>query len=354
MLPVDVFEKYKNYVVFTALKKDLLCTYVMYDHNYVAVYTNRLDMVKVAFDNNYLFESCDHDKIIGIMTVIYEEHLFENRYCSNTYKDSEPVLKTHPMYVEGVGNSFFEIGNLEIHIFHYPNEIVNINNKKSFEYCSFVGKEEDIVRELLCGYKKILARYNHLSGTYSIHGAAVSDGEKGFLFLSGSRVGKSTLFLNLIASGYYPLNDDIIFWEKGVNKEIFISGCATLPQLRKGTFENIVPVLSLQQRINSSSLEDDELMRHSYSFFERKVDLHAIIIPELGHKKCSIIKIDNASALKKELRACMVHGNYDVDEKYLNSIKALNSIPTYKIHMSKNYVEICDMLQNFFEGLLIT
>ena len=57
-----------------------------------------------------------------------------------------------------------------------------------------------------------------------------------------------------------------------------------------------------------------------------------------------IKKID---VFKKELRACMVHGNYEIDERFLESIKSLNSLPTFKLCMSKNYNEVCQVLNDF-------
>ena len=43
----------------------------------------------------------------------------------------------------------------------------------------------------------------------------------------------------------------------------------------------------------------------------------------------------------------MVHGNYEIDERFLESIKSLNSLPTFKLCMSKNYNEVCQVLNDF-------
>lgn len=166
------------------------------------------------------------------------------------------------MYTEGAANSFFKIGDLEIHVFHYPHEIVNINNKRSHEFRSFVGTDEDIIRELLYGMKKILSRYNHSKGVFSIYGAALAKTKRGYLFLSGSRVGKSTLFVSLILLGFVPINDDIVFWSRNNHEQVIISGCATLLLLRKNTFDSIVPVQPMQQHnLHSSHLSNEILSK---------------------------------------------------------------------------------------------
>ena len=345
---MNIFEKYKEYVVFTSLKKELSVFYFLYENNYVAVYSNRPDKLELVFDTRFLFQNCDAaNKIIGKLIVCYEEHLFEKRYNYDTYRDGEFVLKSHPMYIEGITNSFFEIGDLEIHVFHYPREIVNVNNKKSLEFCSFVGTEDDIIRELLYGMKKILSRYNHFKGVFSIHGAALSNNKKGYLFLSGSRAGKSTLFVNLMLSGLIPINDDIVFWSLNDHKEVVISGCATLPQLRKGTFDTVVPIQSMQCHNLHSSHLCNEILSKVNNSYDKTAILQAIFIPELGYDTSTISEIKKIDVFKKELRACMVHGNYEIDERFLESIKSLNSLPTFKLCMSKNYNEVCQVLNDF-------
>lgn len=346
---MNIFEKYNDYVVFTSLKKDLSVFYFMYNGNYVAVHTNRPDKLEVAFDTRFLCQNCESDKVIGNILVCFDEHLFEKRYDYDTYTDGEFVLKSHPMYIEGVANAFFEIGDLEIHVFHYPHEILNINNKRSLEFCSFVGTDEDIVREFLYGMKKILSRYNHSKGVFSIHGAALAKNKEGYLFLSGSRAGKSTLFVNLISSGFVPINDDIVFWSRNNHKEVVISGCATLPQLRKNTFDIIVPVQSMQHHNLHSSHLSNEILSEINDNYDKNAILQAIFIPEFGYDKSSINEINKTDIFKKELRACMVHGNYEIDEQFLEAIKTLNSLPTFKFCMSKNYNDVCQTLNHFLE-----
>lgn len=345
---MNLFEKYKDYVVFTSLKKELHCLNFKYNDSYIAIYTNQPDKLKLVFDEKCLFQNCDVDvnNVIGKLVVYCEAHLFERRYDCDDYTDGKPVLKSHPMYVDGIINSFFEVGDLEIHIFHYPREIININNKKSFEFCSFVGTNEDVTRELLSGVKKIISRYNHLKGIFSIHGAGLGKEENGYLFLSGSRAGKSTLFVNLVSSGFTPINDDIVFWSKKNNNEIVISGCATLPQIRTGTFDSVVPVGSLQNNDLQSPHFFREIIK-SNNNYNRSILLQAIFIPEIGHDKSSIRRINNTDVFRKELRACMVHGNYEIDECFLESIKVLNSIPTFKFCMSRDYNEVCQVLNCF-------
>lgn len=344
---MEIFEKYKNYIVFTSLKKELSVCYFKYNNIYVAIHTNRPDKLGTAFSKTFLYQYCELNKIVGNLLVYYDEHLFEKRYNYDSYSDGEFVLKTHPMYIDGITNSFFEIGDMEIHVFHYPHEIVNINNKNSLEFCSFVGTIEDITRELLYGMKKILSRYNHSHEVFSIHSAALAKDKKGYLFLSGSRSGKSTLFVNLVLDGFEPINDDIVFWSLNNNKQIIIDGCATMPQVRKNTFDTIIPVQTMQdfdfaylENVISSHIDNNIAI------------LQAIFIPEFGYDETSIVKVERADIFKKELRACMVHGNYEIDEKFLESIKTLNAIPTFKLCMSKDYNEVCQILNHFINNCL--
>lgn len=346
---MDMFEKYKDYVIFTSLKNELSVSYFMYNGNYIAIYTNRPDKLGFAFEPRFLYGNCETDKIIGQLVVFFDQNLFEKRYDFNSYNDGDFILKSHPMYIEGVSNSFFELCNYEVHIYHYPHEIVNINNKKSLDFFSFVGMDEDIVRELLYGIKKIISRYNHSKGIFSIHGAALRSNKKGYLFLSGSRAGKSTLFVNLIFDGFAPINDDIVFWAKNNNNEIIINGCATLPQLRENTFKKVVPVQTLRKyTIDNHDLRNEILSKYTEEYSEDSV-LQAIFVPEFGYDKSSVNEISNADIFRTELRACMVHGNYEVDECFLDSIKRLNSLPTFKFCMSNNYDEVCHTFNSYLE-----
>lgn len=43
----------------------------------------------------------------------------------------------------------------------------------------------------------------------------------------------------------------------------------------------------------------------------------------------------------------MVHGNYEIDEQFLEAIKTLNSLPTFKLNMSQNYNEVFQTLDRF-------
>ena len=347
---MNIFEKYKDYVIFSSIKKELSIVYFTYNENYVAIHTNRPEWLNWAFDSNFLCNNCKNGNLIGKITIYFDENLFEKRYDYDTYADGEFVLKSHPMYVEGVTNSFFEIEDLEIHVFHYPRKIISINNKRSFEFSSFVCTKEDLIRESLYGIKKILSRYNHYKGVFSIHAAALSRNEKGYLFLSGSRVGKSTLFVNLFFDGFEPINDDIVFWSYKHGK-IVIHGCATLPQLRKNTFDAIIP---------HKSMPTDNLLEYQSNFnyyslygckLNKRTPLDAIFIPQFGYAKSSIERIKNLDVFKKELRACIAHGNYEIDESFLEAIKSLNAVPTFKFCMSADYNEVCSTLNNFLVKL---
>lgn len=345
---MNIFEKYKDYVIFTAVKNDLPVIYFLYDEKYIAIYTNCPDKLGFVFVPHFLYEDCEKDKIIGNLVVYFDSNLFEKRYDFSDYNDSDFVLKTHPMYINEVNNSFFELGDYEIHIYHYPHEIINVNNKRNSDFLSFVGVEEDIVRELLYGTKKIISRYNRTKSIFSIHGAALKKDEKGYLFISGSHAGKSTLFVNMLFNGFKPLNDDIVFWKEN-NDRIILSGCATLPQLRKDTFEKVLPIKILQRHLISKCDLHNEILREYIGGYGEDSALQSIVIPQLGYDKSYIKKVDNMEVLKIVLRACMVHGNYETDEIFLNSLKKLSSFPMFKFCMSNNYDEVCSIFNNWIE-----
>lgn len=345
---MDIFEKYKDYIIFSSLKQEFPNNYFRYENYYISIQTNKSEYLKYVFDARLLCQKCREEDIIGHLLVYFDEHLLAKRYDYQTYHDGEIVSKSHPMYIEGVTNSFLEFGDAEIHIYHYPHEIINIFHKKSFEFFSFVSSEDDILRELLYGVKKILSRYNYFKRIYSIHGAAVVKEGKAYLFLSGSRGGKSSLFINLISNQYHPINDDIVFWTK-IKDKVKLFSCGTLPQIRRDTFKKVKPVKSIQGVDFSELRSAEEIMSKAIHEEDRDAILEAVFIPEIGYERSLITEVAKESVLKKELRACMVHGNYEADKDFLESFKILNAYPVYKLCMSDNYEEVCQTIDDFLK-----
>ena len=344
----DIFEKYKDYIIFTSIKQEIPVTYFKHNKLYIGIHTNKTEYLRYVCDARFLYKNCPEDKIIGNIFLYFDENMFAKRYDYQTYNDGEYVLKSHPMYIEGVNNTFFEIDGTEIHIYHYPREVVNIFHKKSLQFYSFISSKKDVIGEALFGIKKILSRYNYFNGVYSIHGAAVAEKGKGLLFLSGGHAGKSSLFINLIASKYMPLNDDIVFWTR-IGTEIKLFACGTFPQIRKDAFKKVKQVDSIQHIDFNNLCSVSEFMSKISYNIDTDVILSAIFIPEMGYDQTSIIEVTSEESLRKKLRACMAHGNYEVDEKFLENFKILINCPTYRLCMSNNYNDICKAIDNFFE-----
>lgn len=343
----DIFEKYRDYIVFTPIKRDNIILYLKYDNGFIKVNTNNNTIVKQVYDHRYIFnEISNNDKIIGEITLILDENIFNSCYNVNTYDDSKILDKSHPMYKEGVNNEFYETQNSEIYVYHYPSESFCVFIKKNLIYVALVGNINDAVDYLRFGLKKVLSRYNSLRKIYSIHASAINFRGKGFIFLSGSQSGKSSLYINLLANKkYLPINDDIVFWkqEKG---NIVLKGCPILPLIRTVKNGNIRFTNELVERINC---QKDFVFTNFDKDLTESVKLECIFIPQLGHIKTCITEIDINTQFKKVLRACMVHNVVEFDDLHYNAIKKLLKFNYFKLEMSYDYNEIFKNIDRFIE-----
>ena len=333
-ISVDLLSKYKDNIVFLPFKSELKLLYLRYEDKYIRLLYNTADeAVYMSYSKAFVYRTIDTPKnIIGSITIILDRHLFGERYDKKSYIEGEILAKEHPMYIENVTNTFFETNEYIIHLYHYPNEYINIIKKTNEEFLAIVGDEIDASTQLIYGIKKIISYFNSCRNIYSLHCSAVKKDGKAFVFLAGSYSGKTTLFLNLIHNGYEPINDDIAFWEYHDNN-IYIKGIPILFSKRKDKNGLIMSDGYLRA-------ERDENQKDIYSnnvFCESIVD--TVFIPEYGHVSSAIADFKSIN-IKKLLRACSIHSDLVADERFVQSINGLLTCSFRKLEMSNDYNDI--------------
>lgn len=329
-----MFSKFKNNIVFLPAKSQFKIKYLRYGEVFIKVLYNMSDeIVNNSYSKKYIYSDISNsEKIVGSITVLFDDNLYASRYDRSTYVEGEILTKSHPMYVENVSNVFFETDNEFIHIFHYPNEYVTIMKKDKNEFLSIVSNEQDATAQLLFAIKKLISRYNYCNNVYSLHCAAVRKNGKILLFLGGSYSGKTTLFLNLIFNGYEPINDDVAYW-KFENGKVFVSGLPSCYNIRKRPDDLI---MSNGYLIHHTNFDVDNYYSDNvFDFYE----VNNIYISEFGYDKTEIVenvKIDR----KRILRACAIHTDLYPTNDFLNAFNGLLSCEFKKLNMSSDYNEV--------------
>lgn len=335
---MKIEDKFNEYIIFTPLKAELQTMYLRYEDKYIEVnYNCDKSIFYDAYNKNYILNNITSNlEKIGDIQIIIDNDLFPCRYKSDEYYEGQFIKKNHPMYLEGRRNNFFETDDLLIFIYHYPNEYINIIKKNSTKFMSIVKNNNDALQQLVYGIKKILAGYNAKKGIYTIHGSAVKKDGEGSLFIGGSYSGKTTIFLNMISNGYYPINDDIVFWYKKNNK-IYIKGSPIVLHKRKNSDE-----LNMSSKIHNSN----ELLDYiNMVYDENEVVLKNIFISKFGFDGSNIKKLDNIDH-KKFLRACTVHYSIEVDENFYDAYTQLISLSIYNLEMSKDYNSVLKCIES--------
>ena len=254
----------------------------------------------------------------------------------DTYDDNHPTSKTHPMYIEGVTNTFFEYGEKITHIFHYPNESINIFDKNQEEYFSLVSNTKDAIKFSVNGIKMIAGSINLKRKIYSMHSSAVSFQGKGYVFLGGSHSGKTSIYINLLCKGFLPINDDVVFW-RVKDEAIVLSSLPTVFNLRN-------------QKSSEIKMTDDYIqlknMAKEYSVFSKNnyitnVELDAVFVPEFGYEETVVSKISPKDVLKKIARACTSHSFLEVTDDFHKNFNQLLQCEFYSLKMSNDYNDVC-------------
>lgn len=242
------------------------------------------------------------------------------------------------MYIENVTNTFFETDEHIVHIYHYPNEYVNLMKKTTDDFLAIVSNEIDASMQLIYGIKKIISYFNFGRGIYSLHCSAVKKDGKALIFLAGSYSGKTTLFLNLIHNGYEPINDDIVLWKYHDNK-VYIKGIPILFNKRKD-----INGVTMSERYLHAEREGDIQNVYSDNVFQETV-VDTIFMPEHGHTDSTITNCEHID-LKKILRACSVHTDLVANEMFALSVNGLLECSYKKLRMSNDYNAVLNCITN--------
>ena len=331
---MDLFSKFKDNIIFLPTKSQFKIKYLSYGSVFLKVSYNISDnFIYNSYSKEFVYsEISNSERIIGNITIIFDDNLYACRYDKSTYVEGEVLTKSHPMYMENVSNVFFETDNEFIHIFHYPNEYITIMKKDKNEFLAIVSNEQDAIAQLLFAIKKLISRYNYYNNIFSLHCAAVKKNGQTLLFLGGSYSGQTTLFLNLICNGYEPINDDVVYW-KFENGKILVSGIPSCFNIRKHP-DNLI--MSDGYWIHHDNLEFNNV--YSDNVFEYS-EVHTIYVPEFGYDKTEIVeklKVDR----KRILRACAIHSDVFPTNDFLIAFNGLLSCKFKKINMSSDYNEV--------------
>lgn len=330
-----------EFVVFLPNLVSLKTVYLKFEDNYIKFSSNILTYVYEVYDNKFIYENVDSE-IVASITMLIDKDLFPHRYDFEKYNDNDFTKKEHPMYVEDVFNEIVNSDNLKIYKYHYPNESLHVHNGVDNSFFSVVSNIKDAIKYSKFAIKQVLSSYLLKKQIYTIHASAVYKKRKGYIFVAGSHQGKSSLFLNLIANGFNPINDDIVFWSVCDN-EVILHPCPILSQKR----------VAKQKEVKMSegyTLREKESRIDNYSEKGSKIVLDSIFWLSKNHKKTVIKSVEIDIFFRKLLRSCSVHNTIPINVKYLESLKRLASTPNYKFELSNNYNEICYKFYKFISN----
>lgn len=336
--------KLKNkdeFVVFLPNLVSLKTLYLKFEDKYIKFSSNMLDYIDEVYDNKFIYENTESE-IIASITMLVDKDIFPYRYDFDKYNDSTFTKKEHPMYVEGVFNEVVNSDNLIIYKYHYPNESLHIHNRFDNSFFSVVSNRKDAIKYSKFAIKQVLSAYLLKKQIYPIHASAVYKQQKGYIFVASSHQGKSSLFLNLIANGFEPLNDDIVFW--GVcDNNVILYPCPILSQKRATTPQE----LKMSDKYIFKEIEN---RIDNYNDKQSKIVLDSIFWLSKGHKETVIKSVEIDNFFKKLLRSCSVHNTIPMNEEYLFSLKKLVNTPNYEFMMSNDYNDICYEFNKFIEN----
>lgn len=325
-----------NYVVFLPNSVSLEKVYLKYENKYIEFSSNILDYLDDVYFSDYIFQRPEGD-IIGSIVLLIDKHIFPRRYDYERYDDCVFTPKTHPMYIKGVYNERIEFSNLKIHKLHYPNESLHIHNFSDNSFTSVVSNRIDAIKYSKFAIKQVLSRYLLQNNIYSLHASAVSKENKGYIFMSGSHQGKSTIYSNLLCNGFEPINDDIVFWNEYENC-IELHRCPIVTQTRDHQANNLIMHKNY-----------DKQYKPIFNPQNSTIILDSVFWISKGWDSTSINTVVSEKYFKKALRSCGTHQAIPLDDNYLKSFKKLMSIPCYELRMSSDYNETCECFVSFLK-----
>lgn len=325
-----------DYVVFLPNAISLEKVYLKYDNKYIEFSSNLLDYLDEVYFNDYILQR-NEGEILGTIVLLIDTNIFPRRYDYENYDDCVFTPKTHPMYIKDVYNEVINTSNIKIHKSHYPNESLHIHNFSDNSFTSVVSNRIDAIKYSKFAIKQVLSTYLSQNNIYTLHASAVSKGNRGYVFMSGSHQGKSTLYSNLICNGFEPINDDIVFWGERED-HIELHRCPIVTQIR-------------DTRPNNLTMSKNYATQHETIFNEKisNIILDSVFWISKGWEKTSINSAVPEHFFKKTLRSCSTHKAISLNDNYLIAFKKLMSLPYYELRMSSDYNEICECFNRFLK-----
>ncbi len=325
-----------NYVIFLPRQFSLSTVYLRFQNVFIRFASNDISYLQKVYSSDDITLRLENEsEAVASITVIIDENIFPRKYDYESYDDSVFTTKDHPMYMDNVYNEVIESEGIKVYKYHYPNQSLHIFNSVDNSVVSVVSNVKDAIKYLKFAIKQTLSEYLIKKSIYPIHGAAVSIQGRGFLFVSGSHTGKTTLYKNLICNGFLPINDDIVFW-KCEGDRISMTGCPILPQERPYNRKDFIMSESYQKGSGDIC---------------RKVDrwsvLDSVFFLSLGGMRTSVNSIQKSGYIRRYLRACSIHHPIPVCESFLESFKKLVNVSAFHLELSKDYNEVCQSFNNF-------
>ncbi len=316
----------------------------------IKIHSNIYHIERFLCDDRYMNAQSRSD-IIGTVNIVCKPGLFKNEV--NRFISGQFIRKDDKIYSEGIENTIFCNGDSSLLVNHYPvGSIFYYNESQNDAVC--VIPTEDVAGFLAkMAVKRVCATYYYKAMAYfSMHAAGVIYQNRAFLFAAGGRAGKTTAYLNLVNDRYYPINDDIVFWKYG-QEGIIIDSIPLKVNIR----ESSIPYLkfTLDKRICEKGF-DSEFYVSTESLLNKSllttVRLEAIFIPETGHSKTRILKVEMRDYLKRMLRCCMAHSSLVADENFAIAFNKLAEYPLYKIEISDSVEDFLACFNAFIDSAI--
>lgn len=269
------------------------------------------------------------------ITVLVEKNLLSGSCYDLDVQDSF-IPKTHPVYNPENQNKLFAIHkNKILKINYYPYHYIATCHRTALEYECICGnlKTAEYVSKTLV--KQALIDLYCMKDYYPIHASAVCDNSKNtYLFLAGSHSGKTTIFLNLILAGFYPMNDDILMLRQNEN-QITVHSIPILPNIRPESFTFIPALKDIKE-------ETFQLKTYLSDNYIENGNLKALFLPRLGCKSTNIYRVESADYRKAIIKSFSDHHQIQPDEQFLRMYKQILDKPLFIMELSTNMSSFAD------------
>lgn len=286
-------------------------------------------------------------RTIGSITALFLPYLIIG---SNTDKDmdDEYLPKNNDLYVQGVENALYESDNYRVLTNYYSNHgIVYTNGTDIFIVCSTLFALYDYIRMAI---KQLLANAYKLVGKIAIHASAVEYKGRGYLFVAGSRSGKTTIFMNLINNGFLPLNDDLLFlsFEKD---GVYILSEPMRPSIRIKSLKYISYIMPYNEyMLNGSSCIYPDINSLCNVNHVHKVALDKILYPSLSEVTSIRPNIDAKRSISRLCKSLFMDKKTDSIDNLSTIIERLINIDSYNLYCGGDMKYFCDCFINYFDA----